>query len=102
MFSIQSVSMEEEHEEQGDEVDTVEDEGEDEEWLPSEEHTACQSSKRHVQLLVDKKNILGETAEVATRIGLSHRQHVAITARLVKIGGVSLADTTLSTTSTTS
>ncbi len=49
-----------------------------------------------IHLSLPRKDLLSKSAEVATRCGISHRQQVALTAKLVKIGGGNLADTSLS------
>ncbi len=49
-----------------------------------------------IALTLPKKELLSKTADVATRCGISHRAHVALTAKLVKVGGGELAATTLS------
>ena len=49
-----------------------------------------------VHLSLPRKTLLSETAEVATRCGISHRQQIALTSKLIKVGGGELADTSMS------
>lgn len=49
-----------------------------------------------VHLSLPRKTLLSETAEVATRCGISHRQHIALTSKFIKVGGGELADTSIS------
>ena len=50
-------------------------------------------------LSLSRKNLFKESAEVAARCGFSTRNHVALTAKIIKMGGGNLADVTLSTSS---
>ena len=49
-----------------------------------------------IQLSLPKKTLLTETADVATRCGISHRQEIALTSKILKVGGATLEGTSIS------
>ena len=51
---------------------------------------------KDISLVLPTKDILKESSDLAARLNLSHRKTTAITAKLVKIGGGSLSDCSLS------
>ena len=81
--------------------DEDEDEGDDE-YQPSTRTVQrwVSSSQDHmVHLSVPKRELLKATGDASTRCKLSHRTSVALTASLVKAGGASLKDATISKSS---
>lgn len=52
-----------------------------------------------ITIQLSRKTLFKESAEVAARCGISNRKHAALTAKIVKMGGGSLEDITLSTSS---
>lgn len=59
--------------------------------------TASSSKKSDwITISLPRKDLLRETTELSTRLGLSAVQQVALTAKLVKLGGGDLNDVTLS------
>ena len=61
-------------------------------------HTPTSKPSDLVNLSFSKKSLLRNSAEEALRLGLSHREHVMMTAKFVKMGGGSLKDVALSVT----
>lgn len=54
------------------------------------------SSQTHITLNIPRKDLMRETAELATRCRVSHRVTTAMTAKLVKAGGGQLKDCSIS------
>lgn len=52
-----------------------------------------------IHLSLPRKGLFRESADVSTRLGISSRQQVALTAKLVKMGGGDLENVTLSVSS---
>ena len=61
-------------------------------------HTPTSKPSDLVNLSFSKKSLLRNSTEEALRLGLSHREHVMMTAKFVKMGGGSLKDVALSVT----
>ena len=73
----------------------------DAEYQPSTRviRQACSSQDENVHLAIPKRDLLRATSDVSARLKISHRQAVAFTASVVKAGGGSLHDITLSKSS---
>ena len=56
-------------------------------------------SDEKIHISLSRKTLFKESAEVATRCGISNRNHIALTAKIIKMGGGDLKDVTLSTSS---
>ena len=59
-------------------------------WTPKEDH---------ITISLPRKKLIRETTELSVRLGLSVTKQVAMTAKLIKLGGGNLKDVTLSKTS---
>ena len=73
-----------------------EDECSQDEYEPA---TSTPRPDEKINISLSRKNMFKESAEVALRCGISNRKHVALTAKIIKMGGGNLRDVTLSTSS---
>lgn len=60
---------------------------------------ASRSVDDTIHLSLPRKSLFSEAADVSARIGISNRQQVALTAKIIKMGGGNLEDVTLSVSS---
>lgn len=94
-FTFSNVSLPE-HFEETDEASS-DSSSEDELFQPLS--STPRNKKDTITLTLPRKGLFKETADLSARLHLSHRQGVAFTAKLIKMGGGNLGDVTLSTSS---
>ena len=83
-----------------DDSQSSEDDDSQDEYIPDQPATSTPLKDDTINIFLSRKHIFKDSAEVAARIEISNRKHVALTAKLIKMGGGgNLKDVTLSTSS---
>ena len=82
-----------------DDSQSSEDDDSQDEYIPEQPATSTPLRDDTINISLSRKHIFKDSAEVAARIGISNRKHVALTAKLIKMGGGNLKGVTLSTSS---